>query len=90
MKNKYILFLFVFVIWMSFFDKNDFVTQYLQRSNLEQMRQDKLFYQSEIDKNRKEIDGLNNDPKKLEKFAREKYLMKRENEDVFVIVESKD
>ena len=90
MKNKYIIFLFVFVIWMSFFDKNDFVTQYLQRSNLEQMRQDKLFYQSEIDKNRKEIDGLNNDPKKLEKFAREKYLMKRENEDVFVIVESKD
>ena len=41
----------------------------------------------EIDKNRQEIEGLNHNSDKLERFAREKYLMKRENEDIFVIVE---
>ena len=52
--------------------------------------QDKMFFESEIDKNRQEIEGLNQNPDKLERFAREKYLMKRENEDVFVIVEAKE
>ena len=75
---------------MSFFDKNDFITQLVQRSNLEQMKQDKVFFKTEIDKNRQEIEGLNQNPDKLERFAREKFLMKRENEDVFVIVEAKE
>lgn len=75
---------------MSFFDKNDFITQLVQRNNLEQMKQDKVFFRTEIDKNRQEIEGLNQNPDKLEKFAREKYLMKRENEDIFVIVEAQE
>ena len=75
---------------MSFFDKNDFITQLVQRNNLEQMRQDKVFFKTEIDKNRQEIEGLNYNSDKLERFAREKYLMKRENEDIFVIVETQE
>ena len=90
LKNKYIFSILLFLIWMSFFDKNDFITQLVQRNNLEQMKQDKVFFRTEIDKNRQEIEGLNQNPDKLEKFAREKYLMKRENEDIFVIVEAQE
>ena len=75
---------------MSCFDKNDFITQLVQRNNLEQMKQDKVFFKTEIDKNRQEIEGLNHNSDKLERFAREKYLMKKENEDIFVIVETKE
>jgi cell division protein FtsB len=88
-KNKYFLVSLAFLVWMVFFDKNDLFSQYQYRQQVSKLKQEREFYQKETDKVKKDLDELTSDPKKLEKFAREKYLMKRDNEDVFVIVKEK-
>ena len=88
-KNKYFLVSLAFVVWMIFFDKNDLFSQYQYRQQLHNLQQEREFYQRETDKVKKDLDELTSNPKKLEKFAREKYLMKKDNEDVFVIVQKK-
>lgn len=90
LKNKYVLTIFLFLVWMTFFDRNDLITQYNQRSALSQIKQDKIYYLLEIQKNREMIEGLTTNSEQLERFAREKYLMKKDNEDVFVIVKKQD
>ena len=74
---------------MLFFDKNDLVSQYEYHQQVNNLKQERDFYKSETEKVSKDLDELTSDPEKLEKFAREKYLMKKENEDVFVIVKEK-
>jgi cell division protein FtsB len=88
-KNKYFLISLAFLVWMIFFDKNDLFSQYQYRQQVNKLKQEREFYQKETDKVKKDLDELTSDPKKLEKFAREKYLMKKDNEDVFVIVQKK-
>ena len=76
----------LFVVWMLFFDANDFVNQYhmsKQLSDLEDVKDDYVHKMEEVEKDRTALMG-NSDL--LEKYAREKYLMKRPNEDVFIIV----
>ena len=90
LKNKYVLTVLLFLVWMTFFDRNDLITQFKQWSNLDQMKQDKAYYLQEIEKNREMIEGLTTNTEQLEIFAREKYLMKKDNEDVFVIVKKTD
>lgn len=85
-RNKYYLTLIVFFIWMLFLDRNDFISQYSYRSTLRQLEKDRLYYIEEIEKVKADLDELSTNQVKLEKFAREKYLMKRDNEDIFVIV----
>ncbi|WP_317206718.1 FtsB family cell division protein [Mucilaginibacter daejeonensis] len=90
-RNKFFLVTVVFVVWMLFFDKNDLYTQYEHRQQLAKLEQERDFYTKETAKVAKDLDELSSNPAKLEKFAREKYLMKKANEDVFVIVKkSKD
>ena len=88
-KNKYFLISAAFVVWMIFFDKNDLFSQYQYHQQVTRLKQERDFYQKETSKVARDLDELTSDPKKLEKFAREKYLMKKDNEDVFVIVPSK-
>lgn len=85
-KNKYFLATLAFAIWMLFFDRNDLMSQYEYQSQLHKLQEEKEFYQKETESVRKDLEELTTDMKKLEKFAREKYLMKKENEDVFVII----
>jgi cell division protein FtsB len=86
LKNKFFLVAVVFVVWMLFFDKNDLYSQYEQRQQLSKLEQERDFYTKETAQVSKDLDELTSNPAKLEKFAREKYLMKKANEDVFVIV----
>jgi cell division protein FtsB len=88
-RNKYFLATAAFVIWMIFFDKNDLFSQYQYHQQLSKLKQERDFYQKETAKVTKDLDELTTDKQKLEKFAREKYLMKKDNEDVFVIVKEK-
>jgi len=88
-KNKYFIVSFAFVVWMIFFDKNDLFSQHQYKQQVNKLKQERDFYQKETDRVRKDLDELTSNPQKLEKFAREKYLMRRDNEDVFVIVHSK-
>jgi len=89
LKNKFFLVAVVFVVWMLFFDKNDLYSQYEQRQQLKKLEQERDFYTKETAQVSKELDELTSNPAKLEKFARERYLMKKANEDVFVIVKEK-
>jgi cell division protein FtsB len=56
---------------------------------LNNLEKSKKYYREETEKQRKELEALKNDPAALEKYAREKYLMKRDNEDLFLIPEKK-
>ena len=75
-----------FVAWVLFFDRNDLLSRYANMRQLKRLRQDKMYYKQKIEENRKDMIELKTNPKNLEKFAREKYLMKKDNEDVFVFV----
>jgi cell division protein FtsB len=88
-RNKYFLFSLAFIVYMIFFDKNDLFSQYQYYQQVSKLKQERDFYQKETTKVNKDLDELTSDPKKLEKFARERYLMKKDNEDVFVIQQPK-
>ncbi|MDN5205127.1 septum formation initiator family protein [Fulvivirgaceae bacterium BMA10] len=86
-KNFYFLFGTFFVVWMLFFDSNDIVSQFKLRKKLKDLEQEKQYYlkrKEEVEKDRKEL--LTNQ-ELLEKFAREKYLMKKESEEIFIVIE---
>ncbi len=88
--NKYFYTGTAFLIWILFFDQDNFVEQYRLSQTLNDLRNKKEYYQAEIEKNRKKINLLETDSAFLEKFAREKYYMKRDNEEVFVIIHKKE
>jgi cell division protein FtsB len=86
LKNKYILTASFFAVWMLFFDTRDIITTHFkQRGELMRLQESKAYYQQEIEKTRNELEQLKSDPRILEKYAREKYRMKKDNEDLFVI-----
>ena len=87
LKNKYVLTILFFVVWMIFFDRNDFISQYSYRQDLKKLKNDKEYYITEIEKSKEATFELMSNPDNLEKFAREKYLMKKDDEDIFLIVE---
>jgi cell division protein FtsB len=89
LRNKYFLVTLAFVVWMLFFDKNDIYSQYQYHEQVGKLKAESEFYQKETAKVSKDLDELTSDKAKLEKFAREKYLMKKDNEDVFVVVKEK-
>ncbi|MEO5571545.1 MAG: septum formation initiator family protein [Bacteroidia bacterium] len=86
LKNKYVFTSLLFIIWLAFFDKNDFISEYTYRQQLKNLRNDKQYYLDEIKENKEKLNELMSSKANLEKFAREKYLMKKDDEDVFVIV----
>lgn len=86
LKNKYSIALIAFILWLSFFDKNDFITQYQYRQQLKDLQTEKQYFTESITKAKKDLDELMSSPESREKFAREKYLMKKDNEDLFVFV----
>jgi len=74
-----------FVIWMLFFDRNDVFTQMERKNELDGLKQSKHYFEKQIADNRKFSKDLQFNASAIEKYAREKYLMKRENEDLFII-----
>ncbi len=88
-RNKYFIAGIAFLTWMLFFDRNDLMSQYEYRAQLNKLQTEKEFYLKESEKAVRDLNELTTDKVKLEKFAREKYLMKKKNEDVFVIIKEK-
>lgn len=89
-RNFYISVLSVFAIWMLLFDANDLISQFKLWRQVKKQEDDKKFYMQAIEKVRKERKEVMGSPQLLEKFARERYLMKKNTEDVFVIVKKED
>ena len=73
---------------MLFFDQRDVFQQIDRQQELNQLETKKQFYQKEIEKSRKELSDLQSNPAAIEKFARERFLMKKEGEDIFILDDS--
>jgi cell division protein DivIC len=82
--NRYFIIFISFVIWMVFFDENSFFVDRKFNKTIDKLEADKDYYLKEIEKDTNKINELE-DPDKLDEFARQKYNMKKENEDIFII-----
>ncbi len=90
LKNKYLLTIVGLTVWVLFFDKNDLSTQIEFHKEIKQLEEERNYYAKENAEITRYLKELTTNPKTVEKFARENYLMKRDNEDIFVIVEEKE
>jgi cell division protein DivIC len=88
--NKYLVASVFFVVWMLFFDQRDYFQQRDRQDELKKLEAKKQYYVQEIEKTKKELQDLQNNPAALEKFAREHYLMKKDGEDIYIIEDSSD
>ena len=82
--NRYVLILIVFSVWMLFFDENSYLVHRKFNTEIEKLETRNSFFDRNIKKDKKTITTLQ-DSLQLEKFAREQYLMKKENEDIYII-----
>jgi cell division protein FtsB len=87
LKNKFLLTAVGFIVWLSFFDRNDFFTTYGYHKKLKSLKKEDAYYREEIKKYTSDLNNLMTNYKTLEKYAREEYLMKKDNEDVYVIID---
>lgn len=88
LKNRYFLTAAAFVLWLLFFDRNDFFTQMERARELRALEKSKGYYKGQIDAARNELDQMIRNPSALEKIAREKFRMKKDNEDEYEVPDS--
>lgn len=88
LSNKYLVSLVLFGVIILFTDHNNLFEQHDRKQELKELQAKKDYYQQEISKTKKELADLSNNPAALEKYAREKFYMKRNNEDIFLIEDS--
>lgn len=86
-KNYYFLIGVFFLFWIVFIDSNDLISQYRLSRKLNNLEDEKEYFVEKIEEVKKDREELMSDEELLEKFAREKYLMKKPTEDIFVVVE---
>jgi cell division protein DivIC len=86
-KNFYVFTTASFLIWMLFLDSNNLIARFQLSSKLNSLENEKEYYEEKIREVHKDHDELFGDRESLEKFAREKYLMKKDSEDIFIIEE---
>ena len=80
----------VFAIWMLFFDQNNMVDRLKMSGEIRQLEDDRQYYLEEIDKDSARFHELTTDKDNLEKYAREQFLMKKKDEDVYVVIEEEE
>ncbi len=87
LSNKYLLATAFFVVWMLFFDHNDLFMQHSRKAELNELLDRKAYYQGQIDGTRAELGQMKKSTASLERMAREKYMMKKDDEDLFLVPE---
>ena len=87
LKKKYLLASVLFIVWVSLFDGNNLIDRASALRTLHQLERDKKYYTEKIKSDSKKLEELKTNNDNLEKFAREQYLMKKENEDIFIIID---
>ena len=85
LRNKYSFSLILFFVWVAFFDSNNLIERTLHLRQVHQLEKERIFYEEKIKLDRAKLEELESNPANLEKFAREQYLMKKDNEDIFII-----
>ncbi len=83
--NKFVLTALAFGVWMFFFDQNDFRSMQQRKQELQSTKDNIAYLNNEIARMEKDHEEMVGNPQRLEQYAREQYLMKRDNEDVYVI-----
>lgn len=84
LKNSYVIIIIIFVIWMIFFDSNSILVHNELNNDINDLNYQKEYYKNEIERDNIELNQIKTDSG-LEKYAREKLFMKRENEEIFII-----
>ncbi len=87
LRNKYVIAILAFSVWVAFFDQNSLLFRYKLSSRINKIEKQKEIYQQQIEMNKRKIDELQSSTENLEKFAREEYMMKKDDEVVFIIKE---
>lgn len=82
--NKYVLITLIFAGWMFFLDTNSWLIHHELNQEIQELQDNKNYYQTQIAEDKEVINKLN-DSTELEKFARQKYFMKRDDEDIYII-----
>jgi Septum formation initiator. len=85
LKNKFFLTGMIFLLWLTFFDKNNLIDLFGEMAKIHSHKNEKEYYEKKIASDREKIKELRTNSKNLEKFAREQYLMKKPNEDIFIV-----
>ncbi len=89
LRNKYLITFVVFLVWIFFIDTFDIITQIRMNNEFKQLKEQQEFYKAEIEEDSIKVYNLNNNPEEQERFARERFLMKKDNEDVFIVRDKK-
>ncbi len=89
-RNRYGAVVLGLLAWVALFDRNDLWTTWKNHRELAKMEEQQEWFTAEIQRTKEQLHELSSDTELLEKFARERYLMKRDNEDIFVLVPEKD
>jgi cell division protein DivIC len=84
-KNKFLITIALFLVWMLFFDQYNLVARVSNKRKIANLEQQKEIYVEEIARSKRLLQELKGDDESLEKFAREQYLMKKDNEDVYLV-----
>jgi cell division protein DivIC len=82
--NKYVLVSLIFLVWMLFLDNYSYLDHRLLNKEVSELEDNKTYYKDEIKKDNSQIKKLKN-PAEIEKYAREKYFMKKDSEDIYII-----
>lgn len=85
-RNKYILTIIIFLIWLILFDSNNLISRYKELNQLYKLKKDREYFSNRIEADRKKLHELKTDNDNLEKFAREQYRMKKADEDLYIIM----
>lgn len=89
-KNKYIIVLILFIVWITFLDENRLIDRIDAKMEVTNLTEQNNYYNEQIKRNNIKLNELQTNKENLERFAREEYLMKKPNEDIFVIVETEE
>ena len=90
LRNKYLILFLLFILWIVFIDDYNLINQSKIKNTVDDLKSQKEFYIAEIKSDSTELYKLQNDSAEQERFAREKFLMKKENEDIFIIREKEN
>ncbi len=82
--NKYVITLSIFIVWMVFFDENSMLNHREFNKEINKLKSEKKYYKTQIEQDKELINKLKNN-EELEKFAREEYNMKKDNEEIYLI-----
>ena len=86
LRNKYLLTITIFVIWILLLDTNNLIERYRQLRELRKLEAEREYYTKKIEEDRRKLNELKTDDNNLEKFAREQYKMKRKDEDLYIVL----